>query len=95
MNILQSDEAKSKGGLWAIGGNIGGQATRVGRGSASLIILSYYLSFFINTDLTLGMLILVKRGTRESRGHRDDLLRPRISVAHLAVFFLRTNPDTC
>lgn len=45
-----------------IGGNIAGQMTRVGRGSASLIILSYYLSSFINTDFTSGMLALGTRG---------------------------------
>lgn len=75
VNLLHRDEAKSRAGgrpekaLGDIVGNIG-QGTRVGRGVASLIILSYYLSSFINTDLTLGMLTFVMRGVAGRAGEQ-------------------------
>jgi len=63
-NLLHPDEAKSKGaGVGEVrwgeirsgdGREDGGRPLWVGRGSASLIILSYYLSFFINIDLAPG-----------------------------------------
>lgn len=69
VNLLYPDEAKSKGREGGIRSEDGDEVKPrwMGCGSASLIILSYYLSSFINTDLAPGC----ARPKNEGGGERE------------------------